>query len=337
MKSTTPPFKVIGAPQISRWLEDHPRQVFEVVRDTYVAHGKGETVNPDSYFLRFPENKKDRIIALPASIEAEEPVTGIKWISSFPDNIHHGLDRASAVLIVNDRRTGYPLACLEGSMISAARTAAAAAVGARYLHPTPRHISCLGVVGCGLIAYQTVELLLRLGWQIDEVRLSDLSSARAAHFKSKCWGVAGRSSVSEVQQTIRGSDMILFATSATEPYITEAAWFEHAPTVLHTSLRDLAPELILSFQNVADDVDHCLKAQTSLHLAHLRSGRRDHIDGGIDDAIAGRIRPDAQRTRVFSPFGMGILDLALAKAILDDKGNQDALCLPDFFPSPYVS
>ena len=38
----------------------------EVVKDAYLAHGAGRTVNPDSYFLRFPDNSGARIIALPA-------------------------------------------------------------------------------------------------------------------------------------------------------------------------------------------------------------------------------------------------------------------------------
>jgi ornithine cyclodeaminase/alanine dehydrogenase-like protein (mu-crystallin family) len=94
------------------------QEAIEVVAQTYLTHERGETVNPDSYFLRFPEEPANRIIALPAAIvdkQGEQSVSGIKWIASYPDNIHAGIPRASAVLILNDPQTGYPYALLEGA------------------------------------------------------------------------------------------------------------------------------------------------------------------------------------------------------------------------------
>ena len=81
------------------------QDAIELVAQTYLTHERGETVNPDSYFLRFPEQPANRIIALPAAIvdsEGDQSVSGIKWIASYPDNIKSGIPRASAVLILND-------------------------------------------------------------------------------------------------------------------------------------------------------------------------------------------------------------------------------------------
>ncbi|MET1078333.1 MAG: 2,3-diaminopropionate biosynthesis protein SbnB [Pseudomonas sp.] len=328
--------KLIGAHQIEQWLDANPQRVFDLVRDIYLTHGAGRTVNPDSYFLRFPDSERDRIIALPASIEDEQPIAGIKWIASFPGNIEQGLNRASALLILNDRHTGYPLACLEGSAISAARTAAAAAVGAHYLHPTPRRVACLGVVGCGLIAFNTVELLCRLGWEIDEILLSDLSPERVELFKHKCSAFHGHLRGASLEDTVVRSDLLLFATSAVKPFVDEAQWFAHHPTVLHLSLRDLSAPIVLDAQNVADDVDHCLKAQTSLHLAEQLCGDRRFMAGDIAGMINGVLQPDRDRTRIFSPFGMGVLDLALGRAILDSPDEVAFSAFDDFFPTAYI-
>lgn len=68
--------------------------------------------------------------------------------------------------------------------------------------------------------------------------------------------------------------MVLFATSGGTAHVRDPALFRHAPTVLHLSLRDLWVEVVLAAQNV-DDADHCLKAQTSLHLAEQAVGSRD--------------------------------------------------------------
>ena len=117
-------FGIVTGPVIKVILADRESAMIELVMDTYRAHAAGDTVNPDSYFLRFPNRPEARIIALPAHLERPPSVSGIKWISSFPSNHDRNLPRASAVLVLNDPETGVPFACLEGAFISATRTAA---------------------------------------------------------------------------------------------------------------------------------------------------------------------------------------------------------------------
>ena len=61
----------------------------------------------------------------------------------------------------------------------------------------------------------------------------------------------------------------MFTTTALEPYLADEKLFAHSPTVLHLSLRDISVNVILASQNIVDDVEHCLKANTSLHLAEM--------------------------------------------------------------------
>ena len=116
---TVPPFAVVPGAQVQQALRGREKQVVELVEATYLVHAAGDTVNPPSYFLRFPDRPSARIIALPASIGGDARVHGVKWISSFPDNVAAGIPRASAVLVLNDHATGYPFACLEASVVSA--------------------------------------------------------------------------------------------------------------------------------------------------------------------------------------------------------------------------
>ena len=87
--------------------------------------------------------------------------------------------------------------------------------------------------------------------------------------------------------------------------------------MLHVSLRDLSPEIILGSTNIVDDVEHCLKADTSPHLAEQRLGNRDFVDGTLADVMDGRVALPADRPVVFSPFGLGVLDLAVGKHVYD--------------------
>lgn len=93
---TVPPFSVISGAQVQHVLQGHEKQITELVEATYRLHAAGDSVNPPSHFLRFPDRPTSRIIAVPASIGGQVRVDGLKWISSFPDNVAAGIPRASA-------------------------------------------------------------------------------------------------------------------------------------------------------------------------------------------------------------------------------------------------
>jgi ornithine cyclodeaminase len=332
--SVVPPFAVISGAQVQRALQGREKQVMDLVEAAYRLHGAGDSVNPPSYFLRFPDRPTARIIALPASIGGPIRVDGLKWISSFPENVSAGVPRASAVLILNDHDTGYPFACLESSIISATRTAASAALGADRLTRGRARPTRVGFVGTGLIARYIHTFLAGTGWSFDEIGVHDLSADSAAGFRAHLErsGVAGRITAHDsAEELIRSSDLVVFATVASTPHIGDVSWFAHNPVVLHVSLRDLAPEILLASTNIVDDVEHCLKADTSPHLVEQRTGNRDFLDGTLDDVIAGRVSAPPDRPVVFSPFGLGVLDLAVGKYVYDEVARTGDLHVIDGF------
>jgi 2,3-diaminopropionate biosynthesis protein SbnB len=310
-------------------------ECIEIVRDAYLAHARGQSVNPDSYFLRFPEKPDCRIIALPAYLGDGFDVAGLKWIASYPGNIERGFPRASAVLILNSYDTGYPFAILESSIISAARTAASAVLAAYWLSGQSRRAHSLGIVGTGFIARYVYEFLVDTGWTIDEVRLHDRSPLESEKFRNTACRLEQHRAVTVVQdvaELVRASDLVLFTTVAATPHITDPALFEHNPLVLHLSLRDLAPEILLESQNVVDDVEHVMKANTSPHLAEQKMGNRGFVTGTLADIMTGQRSVNRSRPIIFSPFGLGILDLAVGNWVYDEAvaAGQD-LRLSNFF------
>jgi N-[(2S)-2-amino-2-carboxyethyl]-L-glutamate dehydrogenase len=330
---SAPIFYVVPGSTVKRVIDDNKKQVFDAVEATYRLHGSGNTLNPDSFFLRYPDRPCARIIALPAHVGGAVKKSGIKWISSFPGNRASNLARASAVLIMNDPTTGYPLACIEASLISATRTAASAALAAEHISPDPFK-GILGVIGTGVIARTTVQWLFFRNWKFRKISLYDADRNEAERFSK--WLRDQHNLEADIEDRLEGaisdSSLILFTTTALDPYLGDEKLFEHCPTVLHLSLRDICVNVILASQNIVDDVDHCLKAKTSLHLTEIAMGNREFVSGSLVDVLEKKFKLDHGRPRIFSPFGLGILDLAVGNFVLEAaKSSDGAIALPDFF------
>jgi len=266
-------------------------------------------------------------------------MAGVKWISSFPGNLERGIERASALLILNSTVTGRPTWVMEGSIISALRTAASAALAARgYFgeHPPER----VGIVGTGVISHEIVHLLRAAFGELPPLLLFDLRRDRSEAFRERL--AEGLGVDAERVQIAGGLDTVLrecplvsFATTAVKPHVDDISAMRPGGMILHVSLRDLTADVILANDNVVDDVDHVLRAATSVHLAEQRSGSRAFIRGTLADLLRGDAPPKAnpEAVTIFSPFGLGVLDIAVAKLVTELAGERSTgQVVRSFFP-----
>jgi N-[(2S)-2-amino-2-carboxyethyl]-L-glutamate dehydrogenase len=165
-----------------------------------------------------------------------------------------------------------------------------------------------------------------------------LDIVRAEQFRRKCqemFGVLEVRVAKELKAVQRCSSLISFATTANIPHIDDISEFSPGSTILHISLRDLSPQIIISCDNVVDDIDHVCRAQTSIHLAEQLTGNREFLRCTIADVLMRKAasRRDADSVVVFSPFGLGVLDLAVADfvrklGLAQGKGTMISAFLP---------
>lgn len=311
---------MLGGREVGRLLAGREEEIASVIGRAYLAHGEGESSLPHSTFLRFPGDEVNRIIALPAFLGGGFDVAGLKWISSFPGNVRRGIPRASAILTLNDYASGLPEVVLEGSLISATRTAASAALAARTFLEGGSS-GRVGLIGTGLINFEIVRFLRALcGAQ--RFLLYDLDAERAARFAAGLGEVMGpieTAVAGSLEEVMAACPLTSFATTAIRPHVFDLSACPPGAVILHVSLRDLAPEVVLACDNVVDDPDHVCRAQTSLHLAEQATGGRAFIRCTLADILAGRApaRRGDGAPAVFSPFGLGVLDVALGQFVVD--------------------
>nr|WP_297936151.1 2,3-diaminopropionate biosynthesis protein SbnB [uncultured Lachnoclostridium sp.] len=315
---------VIGAEQVKKALEKKEKEIMDIVAKTYISHNESLTSLPHSIFLRFPNDNTNRIIGLPAYIGGDCNKAGMKWISSFPHNIENGIERASAVIILNNMQNGMCESVIEGSIISATRTAASAALAALTIHGNKEETT-VGIVGCGRINKEIIHFLKVAFPNLKKAVLFDKSEERAKSFSEL---ISSDHITSEIVETIEAvfekTKLVSFATTASTPYIDELKNCDEETTILNISLRDFGPTVIEKCDNIVDDIDHVLREKTSVHLTEQKLQNRDFIRCNLADILSGK-QPSRVKNKmaVFSPFGLGVLDLALANYVKEFADNNN--------------
>jgi N-[(2S)-2-amino-2-carboxyethyl]-L-glutamate dehydrogenase len=326
--------------EVRELLDGREDEVMDAVAAAYRAHGVGDSDLPHSTFLRFPHDPSGRVISLPAFVGGSLRVAGNKWIASFPRNLQAGMERASATLVLNSADTGRPHAFMEASLISARRTAASAALAAVHLHEGLDH-SLVGIVGCGPISLEMVRFLRVALPGVESLVVFDLSMERAENFRAVVERELGMMDVRIAMSTdevLSAASLVAFGTTAGTPHVKALPAAPRPRTILNISLRDLAPEIILGADNVVDDVDHVSRAATSIHLAEQACGNRDFVRCTLADVLDGRApaRAGGSGVTIFSPFGLGVLDLAVAQLVYERAPMEGiGTMLDNFFPEPW--
>jgi len=122
--------------------------VLYVVEDAFRMWGEGKGNMPAKAYLLLEHGD---FRAMPAALPG---CAGIKWVNAHPHNPSRKLPSVMAVMIYNDPETGYPLAVMDATKITAYRTGAAAAIASRYL--ARRNSHTIGIIGAGRQAYTQI-------------------------------------------------------------------------------------------------------------------------------------------------------------------------------------
>jgi alanine dehydrogenase len=165
-----------------------------------------------------------------------------KLVTLFP----HNSDREThqAVICVFDPANGTPLALMDGTYITATRTAAGSALATRLLAREDAHV--LAVIGTGVQAHTHARAIPRVR-PIDQIRVASRDRAKAETFANEIGGVT----VDSYEDAIRGADIVAATTHATEP-VVRREWLAAGTHVNSVGLNPSGREL--DEQTVADAV-----------------------------------------------------------------------------------
>jgi len=194
-----------------------------------------------------------RFQALVGYVGGEFNVCGEKWYGSNRTNLERGLPRSILVVMLNDPETGAPLALMEGNLISAMRTGAVPGVGAKYL--ARQDSEAIGVIGAGVINRPCLMSLAEVLKNIKAVKVFDLLRTQSEAFSIEMKAKLGLNvyPVDSLEEAVRNSDVISFATSGTESPFTETQWIKNGAYVALSAPADFEFGFYLTSRIVADN------------------------------------------------------------------------------------
>ena len=144
--------------------------VIEVVREAMSPHGKGMTQLPPKIHVN--SRPASFLNAMPAYMYAAREISGMKWVSGYPENRTKGLPVTAGLMLLNDCSTGLPLSVMDCRWITAIRTAAVAAVTAQYCKVEDTH--SMTIIGAGEQGKWNARLMKLAVPSLKKIYISDI-------------------------------------------------------------------------------------------------------------------------------------------------------------------
>ncbi len=296
-------------------------EIIELVETAFREKGEGHIEMPPKPGIH-PGEGDNFIHAMPAYIPAMDSA-GVKWVSGFPGNHERGLPYITGLLILNDPETGLPIAVMDCVWITAMRTAAATAVGARRLARPDS--TTLGILGCGVQGTTNTEALNVL-FPLERVMAYDVKPEAVAAFAED---VSNRFDLEVVpvetpKEAVAGCDMVVTAGPILkEPHRTiQPGWLDEGA---FASLVDFDSYWHPDAMKEADKfcTDDVPQLEHYREVGYFQDIPPIHADLGelVTGQKPGRETPD-ERTMTCN-LGLAIDDMAVAPAIYQQAREKD--------------
>jgi ornithine cyclodeaminase len=302
------------------------KAVIQSLEKVFLLHNRKEDILPAKVALRWgdahSEETRGRINAMPGYVGGDINIAGIKWIGSAPNNpLTYGLPRASALIILNDPEKMFPLAVMDGTIISAMRTGGVTGLAAKYF--ARKDSKTAGIIGAGTQNRTQLMALKEVLPKLEKVRVYDLSEERSRTFAREVGESLGLSIdvVSRGEEALKGADVMVTATTAKGP-IVFAEWLKPGCFYSHVGGYEADYGVIKKADKIAVDDWYQIKHRKTQTLALMfDEGLIDDsaIYAELGDVAAGK-KPGRETDKeivYFNSVGMAVEDIAVAKRVYD--------------------
>jgi alanine dehydrogenase len=253
--------------------------------------------------------------ALLGAMPAFLPSAGLacKLVTLFPQN--RDRETHQAVICVFDPENGTPVALMDGTYITATRTAAGSALATRLLAREDARV--LAVVGAGVQARSHARALPRVR-DFAEIRIVSREVSKAEALAGEL-GPRARA-VSSYEEAVRGADVVATTTHAREP-VVRREWLSPGAHVNSVGLNPAGSELdsaIVADALLVVESRESALAPPPAGAPELVGVDPGHVHAELGELVAG-VRPgrtSPEQVTLYKSVGVAVQDVAAAALVL---------------------
>ena len=308
--------------------------VVDAVEDAFRQKGLKRVQMPPKVYIFFEKVGGDFRV-MPAYIEKLN-MASVKIVNSHPKNpSEKGLPTVMAVIELIDPDTGFPLAIMDGTYITAMRTMAASIVAIKYL--AKKDFSVIGLVGAGVQGQtQAKSILEYFNGQIEKFKIYDIISEKAERLcreLSEKFSNVSIEAVDSARKAVENSDIVITLTPSRKPYVK----YDWVSSGTHFNCmgadapgkQEVDPKILLNAKIIVDDREQAIHSGEINVPISKGILKPDDIYAELGEIIAGLKpgRENDEELTVFVSTGLAIQDTATAyiaykKAIEQNIGRK---------------
>lgn len=293
----------------------------EAMRAAFTAIGNGEVTAPPRGFHPIPALGTDGMLAtMPAHVGGVTNVLATKVVSIVPDNTTRDLPTIHGLVVAFDGTTGEPLGAVDGTVVTAIRTAAVSGLATDLL--AAEDATSLAVLGTGVQGREHVAAV-RAVRPITSVRLWNRTRQRAEGLAAELHADGLEVEVLESPaEAAADAQVVCTCTAATEPILAagDLAPGAHVNAVgaFTPTMRELASDLVAAAWVVVDTREGAWEEAGDLLLA-VEDGviQRSHVRADLGELVTGAVEPpEPGTTTLFKSVGHAAEDAVTAARLL---------------------
>jgi 1-piperideine-2-carboxylate/1-pyrroline-2-carboxylate reductase [NAD(P)H] len=277
------------------------------IRKIALAKGSGGLQAPPR--LAVPLQEGGVLLVMPAS---DREISITKLVTVHPQNPERGLPTIQGEVVVMDATTGERLGLLDGSVVTARRTAALSMLAAREL--APRQNGPLLIVGAGTQGRAHLDAFHE-GLGVSRASIFSRSTKSAVSLAGHARNLGMEAEAVEgPEEVLDEVSLVVTVTTSQEPVLPDTVpegVFVAAVGSFEPEAAELPPALISASQVFVDTMEGAREEAGDLIQA-AQAGAFDWDDAtALEDALRSSRRPDG--TVIFKSVGHALWDLAAAR------------------------